>query len=147
MFDRVPDMAARRAALTPDRTAFIDHESGRRWSFAEVEDAAARMATGLRAMGLKPGDRLTVLTLNRVEFFVALFACWRARVVMAPLNWRQPVPELTEVVNSVGASAVLYDADQPGQRPRPRRGLRPAHDLARGGSGGRRRPAGDAGRA
>ena len=70
---------------------------------------SVRSLRGLTGLGLQPGDRLAVLTLNRVEFFVALLACQRSGFVMAPLNWRQPVPELTEVLSSVGASAVLFD--------------------------------------
>ncbi len=110
MFDTVPDMAAKRAELTPDRVAFIDAETNRRWSFAAIDQAVSQVASGLSGLGLRPGDRLAVLTLNRVEFFIALFACQRSGVIMAPLNWRQPVPELTEVLASVGAAAVLFDA-------------------------------------
>ncbi len=109
MFDTLPDMAAKRAELTPDRIAFIDGETDRRWSFAGIDEAVSQVATGLTGLGLQPGDRLAVLTLNRVEFFIALLACQRRGFVMAPLNWRQPVPELTEVLSSVGASAVLFD--------------------------------------
>ncbi|UUP16647.1 AMP-binding protein [Nitratireductor thuwali] len=114
MFDTIPDMAAKRAELTPRAVAFIEHETERRWSFADVNAAADRLAAGLLEMGLERGDRLVVLSLNRVEFFVALFACQKTGIVMAPLNWRQPVAELTEVVQSVGASALLFDVENAG---------------------------------
>jgi fatty-acyl-CoA synthase len=109
MFDSLPDMAAKRAELTPEGTAFIDFEADRTWSFRAVDNAVSRFVSGLAGLGLKPGDRLAVLTLNRVEFFIALFACQRSGIIMAPLNWRQPVTELSEVLASVGASAVLFD--------------------------------------
>lgn len=109
MFDALPDMAAKRAELTPERTAFIDLQADRQWTYAAIDSAASHVASGLVDMGLEPGDRLATLTLNRVEFFIALFACQRTGIILAPLNWRQPVTELTEVLSSVGASAVLFD--------------------------------------
>jgi len=110
MFDSVPDMAAKRAELTPDKVAFVDAESGHEWSFAAIDRAVGQVAAGLARLGVAPGERLAVLTLNRVEFFITLFACQRTGIIMAPLNWRQLVPELAEVLDSVGASAVLFDA-------------------------------------
>lgn len=109
MFEALPDMAAKRAELTPDGTAFIDLQADRQWTYAAIDRAASHVATGLVEMGLDPGDRLAILSLNRVEFFIALFACQRTGIILAPLNWRQPVTELTEVLSSVDASAVLFD--------------------------------------
>ncbi len=111
MFDRIPDMAAKRAELTPHATAFIAHEDGREWSFEDVNRAADAVAHGLVELGLSRGERLAVLSLNRVEFFIALFACQKTGIIMAPLNWRQPVAELTQVLQSVGAQAIAFDRD------------------------------------
>lgn len=109
--DFVTDMAAKRAELTPGATAFIDHGTGETWRFAEVEARAAGLAGGLLELGLSPGDRVAVLCLNRTEFFVTLFACQKAGLIMAPLNWRQPPAELGPVIDSVGVSAILHDGD------------------------------------
>ncbi|SET22208.1 AMP-binding protein [Oceanicella actignis] len=109
MFDRIPDMAAKRAEISPERVAFADVASGRDWSFAQINRAAAGLAAGLRALGLGPGDRLAALCHNRVEFFVALFAAQKSGIILAPLNWRQPVAELGPVLDSVGASAIIFD--------------------------------------
>lgn len=103
----VPDLAARRASLSPQAIAFLDE--GRAWSFAEVNAAAGRMAAGLVAH-LPRGARVAILCHNRPEFFVALFACQRAGMILAPLNWRQPAAELRPVVASIGCALVLHDA-------------------------------------
>ncbi len=107
--DALPDMTAKRAELTPDRVAFTEHASGQHLTFAEVDDAAARIATGFRTAGLAPGDRLAVLSLNRIDFFLALFTCQKAELVMAPLNWRQPASELDSVSEAFAPNAILYD--------------------------------------
>lgn len=105
----LPDFAARRAALSPDRLAFLDQDSGERWTFAQIDAAAARMAGGLRQR-VAPGARVAILCHNRPEFFVALFACQKAGLILAPLNWRQPVMELKPVLDSVACALVLHDA-------------------------------------
>ncbi|WP_306119786.1 MULTISPECIES: AMP-binding protein [unclassified Roseitalea] len=104
-------MAAKRAELTPDAAALVDARNGRCWTFSEVNHAANAIAHGLARLGLSRGDRLAVLCLNRVEFFVTLFACQKAGVIMAPLNWRQPVAELAQVAQGVGVAALAFDDD------------------------------------
>ncbi|MDR5652815.1 class I adenylate-forming enzyme family protein [Ruixingdingia sedimenti] len=109
MFDHVPDMAARRADLGPDALALRDHDSGRDWTFAAINAAANGMAEGLRAQGLAEGDRIAILCQNRVEFFVALFACQKTGIILCPLNWRQPAPELVDVLEPFAPRALLYE--------------------------------------
>lgn len=110
MFDSIPDMALRRAEIAPDALAFRDHASGRDWSFAAVNAAADAIAQGLRVQGLKEGDRLAILCLNRVEFFLTLFACQKTGVILCPLNWRQPVAELVDTLAPIAPRAILHDA-------------------------------------
>jgi fatty-acyl-CoA synthase len=114
MFDTIPDMAAKRAEISPDAIAFTDAGSGRQWRFAEINDAANAVAAGLDRAGFAPGDRLAILCLNRVEFFITLFACQKTGVILCPLNWRQPAPELVETLEPVGAKALIHDAAQAG---------------------------------
>ncbi|MFN4098285.1 MAG: class I adenylate-forming enzyme family protein [Pararhodobacter sp.] len=104
----IPDLAARRAQLSPEAPAFVDHETGEEWTFARVDNAAARLGTALLAQVPK-GARIAILCHNRPEFFVALFACQKAGLILAPLNWRQPVAELLPVVQSVDCALVLHD--------------------------------------
>ncbi len=109
MFDLVPDMAAKRAELDPEKTAFTSHEAGEQWNFARINEAANGVAHGLLALGLSEGDRVGILTRNNVEFFVTLFACQKAKLVLAPLNWRQPIAELKPVIENVGIHAIMFD--------------------------------------
>ena len=110
MFDQIPDMAAKRAELTPDKLAFTDTATGKDWSFQDINDAADAAAAGLRARGLTEGDRVAILCQNRAEFFVALLACQKTGIILCPLNWRQPALELVETIKQVGISLLLTDA-------------------------------------
>ncbi|MCY0152251.1 acyl--CoA ligase [Hoeflea alexandrii] len=114
MFDTIPDMAAKRAEISPDAIAFIDADSRRQWRFAEINDAANAVAADLGQSGFTHGDRLAILCLNRVEFFITLFACQKTGVILCPLNWRQPAPELVETLEPVGAKAIIHDHAQAG---------------------------------
>ena len=44
------------------------------------------VARGLSRAGLRPGDRVGLLSLNRVEYLEVLFGAMRAGVVPVPLN-------------------------------------------------------------
>src|SRR6266487_5739862 len=55
-------------------------------SFRELDAACDACARGLVRSGLRPGDRLGILSLNRVEFVVVLLGAMRAGVVPVPIN-------------------------------------------------------------
>jgi len=105
----VTDMAAKRAELTPDRVAFIDDETGEPLTFATVNDRAERLARGLMALGAQKGDRIGILCHNRPDFFVFLFACQKARLVLVPLNWRQPPAELLPLIEQADIGILAVD--------------------------------------
>ncbi|SOD62274.1 2,3-dihydroxybenzoate-AMP ligase [Streptomyces zhaozhouensis] len=64
-----------RAVAHPDRVALVD--GPRRWSYARLDAAVDRMAAGLSALGLVPGDRVVVRLPNAAEFFELLLALLR----------------------------------------------------------------------
>ncbi|MCA1297616.1 AMP-binding protein [Stappia indica] len=104
------DMAAKRAELSPDRVAFVDHETGAELSFADVEARANRMARALGMLGAAAGDRVAVLCHNHPDFFVLLFAAQKSGVILLPLNWRQPAVELAPTVTRSGARLLMHDS-------------------------------------
>ena len=110
MFDMIPDMAAKRADMTPNALAFQQKTTGRNWSFGQINQAANGVAAGLKAQALSEGDRVAILCQNCTEFFILLFACQKTGIILCPLNWRQPALELAETVRQVGIDLVLTDA-------------------------------------
>jgi fatty-acyl-CoA synthase len=106
----VTDFAAKRAELSPGKTAFHDLDTGARMSFAEVESRANRLARALARLGAKAGDRIGILCLNRPDFFVALFAAQKGAFLLVPLSWRQPALELLPVVTSAEIGILIHDS-------------------------------------
>ena len=75
--------------LDPDKTVIVAHRvdrgAARRVSYRELGDMVARAAGALRAMGVVPGDVVSVQLPNWWEFVVTAFACGRIGAVVNPL--------------------------------------------------------------
>ena len=106
----VTDMAAKRAELAPHDIAFHDVERGTTLTYAEVNAQANSVAHALLGLGARVGDRIGALCHNWPEFFVLLFACQKAELVLVPLNWRQPAAELAPIVEMSGLRVIVHDA-------------------------------------
>ncbi len=78
-------------------------------SYAALEARTARMAGGLAAAGIRPGDRVALLIGNRPAFVEALLACQRIGAVTVPLNPRQRAPEIAFALNQCGAAGIVFE--------------------------------------
>ncbi|MBI1211765.1 MAG: long-chain-fatty-acid--CoA ligase [Alphaproteobacteria bacterium] len=97
-----------RAVQTRGReTATIFGDRRRTWS--ELRDRVARLAAALVARGLKPGDRVGVISLNSDRFVEAYFATWWAGGVIMPSNTRWAVPEHNYALADSGTTILLLD--------------------------------------
>lgn len=106
------DWIAFHADRTPDRLAAIDQPTGRQFTYAELNDRAARLAAYLRdEWGVVRGDRVAILAKNSSEYFEFQFACWKLGAMMLPLNWRLAEPELLFILNDAAPKGIVYDAE------------------------------------
>ncbi len=87
-------LAARR---WPDKAALVMGET--RISYAALEERANRLAHGLIARGLAPGDRVAILAANCLEYAEVVSAVAKTGAVLVPLNFRYRAGELAWVVN------------------------------------------------
>ena len=92
-----------------------DYESlffeGRWLTSGELHERAAKVATGLSAHGVGPGDRVVVLMMNTPEVFIAYRAIWRAGAVVTPVIFLQTVPELRHILTDSGATAAIISPE------------------------------------
>ena len=99
-------------------TRLGDYESlffeGRWLTSGEIHDRAARAGGGLRAHGVRPGDRVIVMTMNTPEVFVSYRAIWRAGAVVTPVIFLQSEPELRHILTDSGATAAIISAELAG---------------------------------
>lgn len=96
------------AASAPDRTALIFE--GRRWTYAEFNVWANRVADVLRQCGVARGDRVAMLFDNRPEALVCAAAAIKLGAVAAMLNHHQRGEVLAHSIRLTGAR-VLISAD------------------------------------
>jgi len=105
----LPDLLARRAALTPDRIAIEETASARRLSYAGLDRLAWGMADMLGRAGVAPGDRVAVACRNGASFFSLLFACARTGAILVPLNWRLAGVELAAIIADADPRLIVTD--------------------------------------
>jgi long-chain acyl-CoA synthetase len=84
------------------------------WSWAELEQATCRLAAHYLALGLKPGDRVASLMPNRIVLIAHYLACFKAGLVMTPLNYRYTPPEIDHALEVSGARIILAHAERAG---------------------------------
>lgn len=111
---QVFDFAAKRASLSPDKTAMHEVATGRSVTYRNLNERAERVAAALRRRGIEPGERVAILCHNCIAFFEILFGCGKADVILTPLNWRQTASELTPVVEDCTPRCLLHDASTAG---------------------------------
>ncbi len=98
------------ARQTPDKTALVDLHSGRRFSYAQMQERMLRLAHALRyQLGVEQGDRVGFLANNTTDFFELEFACLELGAVCVPLNWRLTVPELEYIVGDAAPKVLVHE--------------------------------------
>ncbi|MGW6457140.1 long-chain-fatty-acid--CoA ligase [Streptomyces sp. NPDC055078] len=87
----------------PDRDALV--LDGARLTYAEVDAAAARVAAGLAAHGIGPGDRVALSCPNLPAFPVVYYGILKAGATVVPLNVLLTEREITYHLQDSGAKA------------------------------------------
>src|SRR5881275_2103813 len=110
--DRLPwdgahwvDHVARHAHATPDRVAI--RFEGQSTTWAALDDRIRRLAAGLHAQGVRKGDRVAILMLNRPEFVESTLA---ANAIAVPVNFRLAPEEAAYLLQHSDAKVLVTDA-------------------------------------
>ena len=93
--------------IRPDGTSTVFR--GRRRTWTETVERVARVAGGLRAAGVQPGDRVGILALNSDRYYELLYAIPWLGAVMVPVNTRLAAPEVAYVLQDSGARVLFVD--------------------------------------
>lgn len=102
------DLLTQRASLTPDREALVELASGRRFTFAALDERANRLANLLRGrFGVDKGDRVSILAHNSIAYVDLFYALGKIGAVFAPLNWRLAAPELGYILGDSRPKVLL----------------------------------------
>jgi long-chain acyl-CoA synthetase len=95
--------------LYGERVAAVDGDV--RLTYSELARRATRLAHGLRALGVQPGERVALLSANSHRYLEAFFGIPAAGMILVPLNTRLAMPELTAILRDCQPKVLLTDRD------------------------------------
>jgi acyl-CoA synthetase (AMP-forming)/AMP-acid ligase II len=101
----IADIARNHARQSPDRVALDD--GSRRITFAQLDALADRIAEGLIAQGVQPGDVAGLAQPHGIEATLAALAIARAGAILCPLNPRYRVAELAPLLGQARPRVVV----------------------------------------
>src|SRR5688500_12343340 len=80
---------------------------GRRWTFADLAAGVDRVARGLIALGIKPGDKVALWMLNRPEWIEAAFAVIKIGAVLVPVNTRLRTDDVAYILDQSDTTTII----------------------------------------
>jgi fatty-acyl-CoA synthase len=96
-------------AIPPDRPALVHGTRVVNWG--EFDALTDRIAAGLAAQGLKPGDIAGQMLRNTPDYLLAYFGCIKAGVVPVNVNYHYKARELADIFNRFGLKALFTESD------------------------------------
>ena len=79
-------------AKVPDAEAVVT--SGRRLTYAQLDERATRLANGLRGLGIGEGDKVGLHLQNGTEYIEGMLAAFKLRTIPVNINYRYVEREL-----------------------------------------------------
>src|ERR1700689_3547246 len=98
---------------------FLWTKSGGTWQplgWREVRDQVARLARGLRALGVERGDRIALIAENRPEWVIADLAILAAGGVTVPAYCTNTVEDHCHILTNSGARFAIVSSAALAQR-------------------------------
>jgi acyl-CoA synthetase (AMP-forming)/AMP-acid ligase II len=92
-----------------ENTALV--QGDRRVTFAQLDERMNRLANGLAAEGVEPGDRVAVLFKNTPELIESFYGIAKHGFVRVPLNYRESERDHVYKLTDSEATALICDAD------------------------------------
>ena len=96
------------ATSTPDRLATVCQDREATWG--ELRGRTAKLASGIRQLGIRAGERTAILALNSDRYLEYLLGSWWAGATVVPMNTRWSASEHAYSLNDSGARVLFVDA-------------------------------------
>ncbi|MBI3376636.1 MAG: AMP-binding protein [Betaproteobacteria bacterium] len=110
MLNTLGEVLPRAAALFGDKTALIFE--GRAYSFNALDSLTNRFANGLQALGVEPGNRVSIYSGNALEWIASYHAALKCGAVVNPINVMLTPDEVRFVTNDCGARIIVAPLDK-----------------------------------
>ncbi len=104
------DWTARWALYAPDRVALKAWESGRTYTYSELNRVGNRLAHHFsNVLGLRIGDRIAVLAENGLEYLALFAAAQKTGIILVPLNYRLTASEIDFLIGNSMPSLLIAE--------------------------------------
>ena len=103
----IGDILRRSARRFPDRVAVIDGDDVA--TYAELDADANRLANHLLARGLSPGDKVSTICNNSIDFVRTIFGVHRAGLVLVPINTMLGAEEMRYILTHAEVRFAVID--------------------------------------
>ncbi|BCL25367.1 non-ribosomal peptide synthetase [Streptomyces aurantiacus] len=101
------DAVLGQARLTPDALAVVDGDH--RLDYAALEQAALRVARGLRARGIGAGQAVAVCLPRSWQLVCVMLGIRRAGATVVPLDAQSPAERRRHILDDSAAAALVHD--------------------------------------
>lgn len=105
--ETVGALLARIARRWPGRPALVVPPQRVRLDYAQLDAVTTRLAAGLLRLGLEPGERVGIWSLNRAEWVLMQFATARAGLILVNINPAYRSHELEYALAQAGCKALV----------------------------------------
>jgi fatty-acyl-CoA synthase len=99
------------ARRNPHRVALIDGDTGRRFTYGELEQRTNALAHALSRKGARKGDRIAIMALNSPQFMEVAIAVAKLGAILVPVNFRLTAPEVRYILDDA-APYLLFTSPQ-----------------------------------
>jgi len=103
---------ARQAEINPNQLVLVDEKSDRRLTYKTFNESVDRVSAFLRdKSNITKGDRVCVISRNRIEMLQLLFASAKLGAIFVPINTRYSTREIKEYVKLIRPRVLVYEED------------------------------------
>ena len=97
------------------KTAIVDlDQEGKKITWGELAVEADRVAKFLQDSGVKPGDKVALLSSENIEKLIIWMGVWRYGAAVCPLNVEMNEIHLVEILEGIGPALTFWHTDLDG---------------------------------
>lgn len=107
LYETIGECFDRVVQENPDTLALVVRHQEIRWTYREFSEQVDRLAAGLVALGIQPGDRVGIWGPNSYEWVLTQFATAKIGAIMVCVNPAYRLYELEFVLNKVECKGII----------------------------------------
>ncbi len=107
----IRDLLETRVERTPDKDFLLLDSGDRVFTYRLFDDEVNRAAAALLGLGVRKGDRVSLLLTNRAEYLIFYFACFKIGAWAGPVNALLKPHEIEFIIADSEAGTVVTQPD------------------------------------